>query len=223
MVMIERRYNGPPDSGNGGWSAGTFAALVDRPAGTVVTLRQPPPLDTPLSVVRDADSVRVYTPDGALVADAAPSEVDADLVEPVDFTVATDAARRYPGLVDHPFPTCFVCGPSRAVGDGLRLFPGHVEPGRTATPWTVPADVSPTTIWAALDCPGGWSVDLQTRPYVLGRMALRLDDLPRPGDGCVIMGQHLASVGRKATVATTLYGPSGEPLARSLATWIAIA
>ena len=59
MVMIERRYNGPPDTGNGGWSAGTFAALVDRPAGTVVTLRQPPPLDTPLSVVRASDIVRV--------------------------------------------------------------------------------------------------------------------------------------------------------------------
>jgi hypothetical protein len=37
------------------------------------------------------------------------------------------------------------------------------------------------------------------------------------------MGQRLTSEGRKATVATTLYGPSGDPLARSLATWIAIA
>ena len=223
MVMIERRYNGPPDTGNGGWSAGTFAALVDRPAGTVVTLRQPPPLDTPLSVVRASDSVRVYAPDGALVADAEPAEVDADVVAPVDFATATNAAKRYPGLVDHPFPTCFVCGPARAIGDGLRLSPGHVEPGRTATPWIVPAGVSPTMVWAALDCPGGWSVDLETRPYVLGRMALRIDGVPRPGDECVIMGQRLTSEGRKATVGTTLYGPSGDPLARSLATWIAIA
>ncbi len=98
MVMIERRYNGPPDSGNGGWSAGTFAALVDRPAGTVVTLRQPPPLDTPFSVVRVGVSVRVYTPDGALVAEAEPTEFDSDLVEPVDFATASIAAKRYPGL-----------------------------------------------------------------------------------------------------------------------------
>ena len=223
MVMIERRYNGPADSGNGGWSAGTFAALVDRPAGTVVTLRQPPPLDTPFSVVRAGASVRVYTPDGALVADAEPAEFDADLVEPVDFATANIAAKRYPGLVNHPFPTCFVCGPARSVGDGLRLSPGHVEPGRTATPWIVPADVSPTMVWAALDCPGGWSVDMEARPYVLGRMALRLDGVPRPGDECVIMGQRLTSEGRKATVATTLYGPTGDALARSLATWIAIA
>jgi hypothetical protein len=223
MVMIERRYNGPPDTGNGGWSAGTFAALVDRPAGTVVTLRQPPPLDTQFSVVRDADSVRVYTPDGTLVADAEPADVQVDPVAPVDFETATNAAKRYPGLVKHPFPTCFVCGPARAIGDGLRLSPGHVEPGRTATPWIVPADVTPTMVWAALDCPGGWSVDLETRPYVLGRMALRLDGVPRPGDECVIMGQRLTSEGRKATVGTTLYGPSGDPLVRSLATWIAIA
>jgi hypothetical protein len=223
MVMIESRYNGPADSGNGGWSAGMVAALVDRPAGTVVTLRVPPPLETPLSVVRDGDAVRVSAPDDTLIAEAEPTDVDVELVPPVDFAVATEASKSYPGFAVHPFPTCFVCGPKRAVGDGLRLFPGRVAPGRTATPWLVPDDVSPTLVWASLDCPGGWTVGVEARPFVLGRIAVRLDGTPRPGDECVVMGELLSAEGRKASVATTLYGPAGTPLARSLATWIAIA
>jgi hypothetical protein len=223
MVTIEARYNGPPDSGNGGWSAGTVAAFVERPAGAVVTLRVPPPLDTPFSVVREGNTVQVFTPDGTLVADAGPTDVNVSLIAPVDFATAVETSKHFAGFVAHPFPTCFVCGPARAVGDGLRMFPGHVEPGRTATPWLVPDDVSPTMVWAALDCPGGWTVDVAARPYVLGRITVRLDAMPEPADKCVVMGQLLMSEGRKATVATTLYGPAGDPLARSQATWIAIA
>ncbi|HKE65405.1 MAG TPA: hypothetical protein VKB59_12260 [Micromonosporaceae bacterium] len=222
-VVIESRYNGPAGTGNGGWSAGTIAALVDRPGGTVVTLLAPPPLATPLSVVRDADRVSVVGPDGVTVGEGAPAHVDTEPVPPVDFATAVEASKDYSGLADHPFPTCFVCGPQRAIGDGLRLFPGRLGSGRTAAPWRVPDDVTQTMVWAALDCPGGWTVGVEARPYVLGRIAVRLDGVPAPGDECVVMGQLLSSEGRKALVATTLYSPTGEPLARSRATWIAIA
>jgi hypothetical protein len=222
MVMIGARYNGPRDSGNGGWSAGTFAALVDRPAGTVVTLRLPPPLEKSLSVEREESGVRITLPDGTLVAEATPTEVDGDPVPPVDYAIAVEASKSYAGLADHPFPTCFVCGPERAIGDGLRLFPGHVGPGRTATAWQVPDDVSQRMVWAALDCPGGWTVDILSRPYVLGRIAVRLDRVPDPGEECVVMGQLIDTQGRKAQVATALYDAAGAPVARSRATWIAI-
>ena len=46
-VMIPRRFNGPPDSGNGGYSCGVVAALLDAPA-VEVTLRAPPPLEREL-------------------------------------------------------------------------------------------------------------------------------------------------------------------------------
>ena len=46
---------------------------------------------------------------------------------------AVAASATYPGFSAHPFPTCFVCGPERAEGDGLRLFPGRLPDGRTAT------------------------------------------------------------------------------------------
>src|SRR5690606_16223453 len=92
------------------------------------------------------------------------------------------------GFTTHPFPTCFVCGPERAEGDGLRLFPGRLPGGRTATPFRVPAEVTPEIVWASLDCPGGWAVPQEGRPYVLGRLAARVESLPGPGQRCVVVG-----------------------------------
>jgi hypothetical protein len=50
-VVIARRFNGPPGSGHGGWSAGQVGLLLDEPVAEV-TLRRPPPLETPLIVQR---------------------------------------------------------------------------------------------------------------------------------------------------------------------------
>jgi hypothetical protein len=113
----------------------------------------------------------------------------------------------------------------------LRLFPGRLPDGRTASPWIVPDDVEPALMWAALDCPGGWAVpemgltgDVAVhRPYVLGRMVARVDALPAAGDGCVVMGAFLGQEGRKAQVLSTVYGPEGGVLALARATWIALA
>ncbi|MEI2700767.1 MAG: hypothetical protein V9E94_21380 [Microthrixaceae bacterium] len=66
----------------------------------------------------------------------------------------------------HAFPTCFTCGPDRASGDGLRIFPAQV-PGRpelVVSPWRpdrsfVDDDdrIRDELVWAALDCPS-WLV-----------------------------------------------------------------
>jgi hypothetical protein len=219
-MIIEARYNGPPGSGNGGWTAGTVASLIDGPA--VVTLRVPPPLETALSVHREDQIARVYAPDGTLVADATGVDVVRELIDPVPFAEARGLSASYSGFIAHPFPTCFVCGPERAVDDGLRMFTGRCANGDTATPWTVPHDVSEAMVWASLDCPGGWSVGVESRPYVLGRMATHVDAVPVTGANCVVMGRRLGTEGRTAQVATVLYGPDGTPLAWSRATWFAI-
>jgi hypothetical protein len=225
-MIIPARFNGPPGSGNGGYTAGLVAAQVRGAAEAVeVTLRRPPPLDTPLTVstpVGDDSGSTVQVHDGeALVASArADTGGRPDAVPPVPFAAAVEASEHYAGFTAHPFPTCFVCGPDRS--DGLALFPGPLPDGRTATPWLVPDDVSPVLLWAALDCPGGWSVLTQGRPYVLGRITTRIDAVPEPATACVIVGRHVASEGRKATVLSTLYGPGGDVLALAKATWIAV-
>ncbi|MBM0239515.1 hypothetical protein JNW88_24485, partial [Micromonospora sp. ATA32] len=40
-MIIEARFNGPPGSGNGGWSAGVFAAGRGSAGPVEVTLRRP--------------------------------------------------------------------------------------------------------------------------------------------------------------------------------------
>jgi hypothetical protein len=57
---------------------------------------------------------------------------------------------------------------------------------------------------------------------VLGRMTARVDALPQVGDPCVVMGQLVDHVGRKARTVTTLYDGDGRVLARACAVWIEV-
>ena len=217
-MIIAARFNGPPGTGNGGYSAGLFSAL-GTPSGEAaveVTLRTPPPLDVPLTAVDD----EVRDPAGELVAQIRTVERFDATVPGVSWDEAVRASASYAGFTDHPFPTCYVCGPARA--DGLRVFPGRLADGRTAAPFVVPTLVDAPTTWAVLDCPGGWSIIAPGRPYVLGRMAAVVTTLPQPGDQCVVVGATESVQGRKALVRSTLYGPDGEVLAYARATWIAI-
>lgn len=210
-MRIPARFNGPPGTGNGGWCAGVLATAAGL---SQVTLRLPPPLETDLQTkdnsVYAADRLIATLDDG----DAGPG------VEPVPWDTAVAASRDYPGFTAHPFPTCFVCGPERAEGDGLRIFPGRLPDGRTAAPWTVPDEVSVPLLWAALDCPGGWAAIREDRAYVLGRIAVAVGELPAPGDRCVITGAVADVSGRKALVDSSVHGPEGRRLATARATWI---
>jgi hypothetical protein len=218
-LVVDPRFNGPPDSGNGGYTCGLVARLLDGPAE--VTLRRPPPLGRPLRV-ESADG-RVEVRDGdELVAEAVPAHVDLDVPEPVSVADAEAASRGYPGFERHAFPTCFVCGPERAEGEGLRIFAGRVE-GRHvfAAPWT-PRESRPELVWAALDCPGAIAVGFPERgETVLGRLAARIDRLPPPNEAHVVVAWPLGEDGRKLYAGTALFSADGEPLARARAVWIA--
>lgn len=223
-VTVRSRYRGPTTSGNGGYVAGLLAArLGDGPV--TVTLRTPPPLETPLTVRSSADDGVELLDGDTLVAVAVPSADDLVAVPPVPVASVEEISARYPGFSAHPFPECFVCGPARSPGDGLRLFPGRLGDGRTACLWSVADDLAgaPEFVWAALDCPGGWSAPIEGRPMVLGRITALVDDLPSAGETCLVMGSLVGTEGRKAWTDTTLYGSGGQVLGRARSTWIAIA
>lgn len=222
-LIIGARYNGPPGSGNGGYSAGRFAVAAGLGGDAVeVTLRRPPPLEVELQTRAAGEGIDVYAGQ-ELIAEVRPAAVDAaEVVEPVGWEEAVAVSASYPGFTVHPFPTCFVCGPERAEGDGLRLFPGRLPDGRTATPFRVPGEVTAELVWACLDCPGGWAVPLEGRPYVLGRLAVRLGQPPVAGSQCIVMGAITHQEGRKAYVRTTLWTTDGTPLATARATWLAL-
>jgi hypothetical protein len=218
-LVVDPRFNGPPGSANGGYTCGLLAEAVGAPVE--VTLRRPPPLARPLDVVRADGTVRLL--DGeTLVAEAVPGEVDLDSPPAVGLDEAERAAARYPGFERHAFPTCFVCGPDRREGDGLRIFAGPV-PGRDvfAAPWVAPDDVSPPVVWAALDCPGAIAVGFPDRgETLLGRFAVRIDRIPNRGEECVVVAWPLGEDGRKLYAGTALFSAAGEPLAVARATWI---
>jgi hypothetical protein len=217
-LVIDPRFNGPEGSANGGYTCGLVAGLL---GGVVeVTLRSPPPLARPLRVESREGRVRV-SDENRLVAEAVPTEVEVEIPQPPSFEEAERASARYPGFEEHAFPTCFVCGPQREPGDGLRIFAGPLVDGRVASPWIVPAEVEPAFVWAALDCPGAIAVGFPDRgETLLGRFAAQIDELPLACERCVVVGWPLGEEGRKLHAGTVLYGEDGRPLAWARATWI---
>ena len=238
-IRIDRRFCGPPDSGNGGYACGLVAALVDGPAE--VTLRLPPPLETPLRA-EHADDGGVSVLDGdQLVAQGVRRRDDGlgiDVPEPVSVGDAERAARMsqlHEHPEEHPFPTCFVCGPQRAPDDGLHILVGPVA-GRevAADTWTPATElagadgvVRPEFVWAALDCSGGvgsWLADpIGGNPFVLGRMAVTIDRPVGAGAQHAVVGWRAAHDGRKVTAGSAIFTSDGGLVATGLATWIQLA
>lgn len=228
-ITIPSRFNGPADSGNGGYSCGRLAAFIDGPAR--VRLQVPPPLDTPLRVVRHDDG-HVDMRDGdTIVGSAWPAPLDLEVPSAPTLAQAQDAATRFRFYEGHLFPTCFVCGPGRPAHDGLEIFAGPVADWRLlAAPWQPGADllddagdVRPEFVWAALDCPGCFAaIGENERTAVLGELhAERL--APVPGGGpLVAFAWPLGQDGRKLYAGTALATPNGEVLARARAIWIAL-
>lgn len=224
-LVIDPRFNGPAGSANGGYTCGLVAALLDD-GDAEVTLRLPPPLGRPLTV--DRQDGRVVVRDGeARVAEAEPADVQLDVPEPPSFEDAERAAARYPGFERHAFPTCFVCGPERAQGDGLRIFAGPLRDGLVASPWvadpSLAADgrIPAEFVWAALDCPGAFAVGFSARgETVLGRLAAHVEEVPSVGERCAVTGWPLGEEGRKLYAGTALYGEDGRVLGWARATWI---
>ena len=229
-IIIDRRFCGPPNSGNGGYVCGLMARFIEGAAQ--VTLRRPPPLERPLEMERTPEQGIVLRDGETIVAEAGPASLEFDVPDAPTYAQAQAAARCYRGFDYHPFPTCFVCGPERAEDDGLRIFAGRVPGGSiVAAPW-VPdpslADPGAATIrseflWAALDCPGYFaSLDDGCRPMVLGRMAARvgMGGGIRAGERCVVVGWPISSEGRKHYAGTALFSESGELVGQAKATWI---
>ncbi len=227
--VVPSRYCGPPESGNGGWVSGHLAVLTPTTAAepaVTVRLATPPPLDTEL-VVRDRDDgergLDLLDGDVPVARSGPAAEPDRDDVPaPVDLGTARAASARFTGT-GHPFPTCFVCGPERAEGDGMRIFPGPVEGADRylrAAVWHA-EDPSTELVWAALDCPGCWALGIDETPMVLGTMTATVLALPAPGTDVVTLGWERGRDGRKHYCGTALYD-GDRLLGHAEATWIAV-
>ena len=210
MIVIPRRFRGPPQSGNGGYTSALLARHVDAPTAEV-TLRSPPPLDRAMEVRHEGNRALLF--DGEhLVAEAAPTTLELAAPPRVSPVEAIEAARRFRGFDQHPFPSCFACGPERAAGDGLRIFTGFVPGGSevVAALWTPAADlagadgiVAEPIVWAAIDCPSGWAHVDDRLSAVLGRMAARIIEPVRAGEQYVAVARRTGAEGNVAVARRT--------------------
>lgn len=239
-VVIGKRFCGPPRSANGGYACGLLAAHIDGDAE--ITLLAPPPLGQRLEIVAGEHGVELRKEETTL-AMGRRVRIDVPEISIVSFRQAQDAVRRSPfDASRHPLPTCFVCGPARVDGDGLRIIPGPLPPrpdymtGTFAAPWVPYSNlagedgaVASEFVWAALDCPTGFAgVGAQhlgmtgAETILLGRMSARIERRPCPGDQCIIVAWPTGRDGRKLFANSALLSSNGEFLAVAQTTWLLV-
>jgi hypothetical protein len=239
-LRIARRFNGPHDSGNGGYSAGLAAQLLPQADAVEATLRAPIPLDQTLRAHPTENGLDIMTDDAAtriLVMSLRTTRLETPRIQSPGLDAARIAARAFRDPDDHVLPHCFVCGPNRAVGDGLRIFADWLKDPSgldnpnpfpiVAAPWQPTPDladasgrIAPEFLWAALDCPGAFAIDRE--PILLGRISVKIMERPTPDAPLVIVGWAKGQDRRKHFAGTALFNTSGDLLAISEQTWIEI-
>ena len=228
-IRIDPRFHGPPDSGNGGYSGGLVATALGG-SDCVVSLWKPPPLGRPLTLTRRGDEA--WLRDGDVeIASARKAEVQVEIPAPPALAAARAAERRFAGLCGHVFPACFVCGPDREPGDGLRIFAGRVDPASPQVAARWPPDpslgdeegrVRSEFLWAALDCPGYFAVQAEAGMALLGRLAARIVRRPPVGQALIVTGWPIGSEGRRHRAGTALHDSEGRLVAAAEAVWVTL-
>jgi hypothetical protein len=219
-LTVPARFNGPPASGNGGYSCGVLAAHLEGP--TAVSLRRPVPLDQPLEIRHEEDgSTRAFA-DEDLIAEAVPAAALAPWDGPgVSLEEARISHENWAAPPSGDFDHCFVCG--RARRDGFHIFTGPLTADTVASPWTPPAwagdadgTVLPEFVWSALDCPGYFALHghAGTIAY-LARQQVEIVAPVRTNVEFVIVGRPLERSGRKGLAATAVLDADGEVLAHA--------
>ena len=224
QIIIDSRFNGPPDSGNGGYVCGLIANAVDGPANC--TLRKPPPLGRELTLQTSEQGKAVLRDGDTVIGEAVSEPLSLALPEPPSFDEAVEASRHYVGFQGHIFPTCFVCGPERPLDDGMRLYPGAIpERSIVATPWTPDASmphennrIRDEIVWAALDCTSFFPH--YPAKAVLGRLHGHILRETRVGERYVVVGWKVGGEGRKLWSGTAVFDEDGNACASAWTTWI---
>jgi len=228
-IIIEPRFRGPPASGNGGYVCGRLADYVDGCAR--VRLSMPPPLSVSMQVVTTAEGLALMHED-RVIAQAWPNTFELDVPDCPALEDVRQMSKSYPGFHDHAFPGCFVCGPEREDGDGLRVFSGPSPQGNLVAGTWIPDSslcndrglVRRRYIWSVLDCPSFWAfAHRELSPSLLGELSVRfVSPEITAGQELVVVAWELEFSGRKHRTASALFNDKGELLACGLATWIEI-
>jgi hypothetical protein len=212
QIKISNRFCGPIDSANGGYTCGLLSDTIE--GTTEVTLRNPPPINKFLEIRQTEEDNFVLYDHDRVIAEAKPTELELVPPRPPSIEAAEFSALKDEDIKDHYFPECFVCGPKRRTGDGLRIFPGPVkDKAYLAASWIPDNSLSDEKgyirnefIWSALDCPSGWAIIFEKMRFiVLGRLVVQIYKRVKPNNKFIVMGWKLSEEGRKIYAGTALY------------------
>lgn len=223
QVLIERRFRGPPESGQGGYTCGLVAERIDGDCATV-SLRKPPPLERPLRI----DSGRLMDGD-VLIAEGHADQLELDVPDPIAFDAAQRASEHpFWGEHIHPFPGCFGCGFERDQDEAVAIWMGAARRGLMAGVWTPSPDfagddgaVTKVITWAALDCPTATGANLPLDGVsVLARLSCKLVTPIEPGVQHTVVAWPISDDGRKHVGGCAIHAPDGTLCAYSAGLWI---
>lgn len=220
-VLIHERFRGFPTLALGGYVGGVLAKAIGN--SVEVRFLKPVMIGARLDLER-LNGGQVVLRDGeGPVAEATATKLDMERPAVVGLIEAQAASRSYPGFTHHLFPGCFGCGPSRADGDGLRIFPGWIpERNMVAAVWTPYASVADVeghiwteAVWSALDCPAVWAL-IATTPadsanrVVTGTCAVEVIEPVMLGDEYIVLGWPLGMDGRRLFAGAALMSTRGD-------------
>src|SRR5262245_27707769 len=94
-IVIDHRFHGPANSGNGGYVCGRLAKYIG--GVPTVRLRVPPPLGTALEVQQTPSGVFLVQ-DTKIIAEGRLAELDLDIPEAPDAATAETASRHFRGF-----------------------------------------------------------------------------------------------------------------------------
>lgn len=229
-IIVASAYQGIPGIAHGGYVAGLMAQHVPNPAR--VRLRQPPPLETPLSLQNVSDSLQLRDRDGRVIMEGT---AGGDLLDRLpDVTLDEARSRRpHPRFDQHPYPVCFVCGTRRDDGFGLRISAPDSE-GVAAGVWIPSGPLLPERevvpaafVWAVVDCLTAWSFadhwgDESWWPAVTGQIEVAVGAEVRRDQPYVATGRLAGRDGRRVTIEAAVRDADGGVCAHAEATWIVV-
>ena len=232
---IAPQFCGPPQSSNGGYFCGRIAEHFSH--AIAVRLKAPPPLDAKLHLEPEGDNTLIT--DGhneiGLAIPAGPAP------EPSPFIALPQAREiseqgRQDAAVNHPFPTCFVCGPNRDKQDGMRIFTGpNSDETLYAAHWFAEAawasdgkTIDERYIWSALDCPSSGPAfatvldPKSTKAYVLGTLEVHIEKAVPAEQDYVITCSLDEDTGKLYKTRVSLYDAQGQHYASGRAVWVQV-
>lgn len=226
ILSVDRRFQGSTGIAQGGYLAGLVSELLGLDIS--VSFHRPAPVDEKLHLSTEEGTYKLLGSTG-LVLEARDLRKAPDPSPPVSWRRAVEARS---SVARDPFArdrACFMCGDH---SESLGIQAGPVNQSQiSATPvvfpdWTATDGiVAARFLWAALDCPAGWSVSLDSRDLsaVTGGLSAMMFAPINPGVPLVVTAvpeKHWT--GRTRRAHSAIYDSNGKLIASAESIWVAL-